>query len=203
MPTGVTHWSNKLQQTSLSVRCELAFKGTICKFWPLEGAHSKQAKKQRCSLMMPWLSVESWELSSSSPTDAIRLIMFMDELMYWRFINTVVWGWGWKPWKRNEAAEVIVWHTARKQRYFYYASTPSGRIWCRISERIRQFKIRSEHRNMRSWISTKRPRITRQEYVINQIPSHESETSHLFHRTAYDINTKITIIKNPNSGRRF
>ncbi len=136
-----------------------------------ENAHSKQAKKQRCSLMMPWLSVESWELSSSSPADAIRLIMFMDELMYWRFINTVVWGWGWKPSKRNEAAEVIVWHKARKQRCFYYASTPSGRIWCRISERIRQFKIRSEHQNMRSWISTKRPRITRQQDVINQIPS--------------------------------
>ncbi len=39
---------------------------------------------------------------------------------------------------------------------------------CRISEQIRQFKIRSDHRNMRSRNSTK---VIRQQDVINQIPS--------------------------------
>ncbi len=60
--------------------------------------------------MTPWLSVESWELLSSSPqpmqSDGTRAeIMFMGELIYKIFINIVVWSRvRQKPTKRNEAA---------------------------------------------------------------------------------------------------
>ncbi len=87
---------------------------------------------------MLWLSVESWELLSSSPQpmqyDGTRAeIRFMDELIYWRFINIVVWGR--KPSKQNEASERaqkcwLAWHTAWKHAFIMPQSSASALSGC-------------------------------------------------------------------------
>ncbi len=85
-----------------------------------------------------------------------------------------------------------------------FAYSTFSEQYCRVSERIRQFKIQS-----RSWLKHEEPKSRkrpRQQDVLKSDPrtsqAEASLTNQLFYRTACNINTKEHI-DNPNSGRRL